>query len=217
LSAVANVVALMGSGACTGPPRRSPTVAFGPCLAISRADYDRAGGHADLSVRSRVTEDIGLAGRVIDSGAPVRVAAGRDLVRFRMYPSGPRQLADGWTKMLAAGAAATPIPLAAAVGVWITGGLLASRRGLRWARRPQRARDGVWYVAWAAEMGWLMRRAGRFGPATAAAFPVPLLAFVALFARSALAAALRRPVRWRGRRVAVRSRAVPAARRRAPA
>ncbi len=206
LSAVANVVALMGSGACTGPPRRSPTVAFGPCLAISRLDYDLAGGHAHASVRHRVTEDIGLALRVTQTGRPVGVAAGRDLVTFRMYPGGWRQMVDGWTKMLAAGAAATPAPLAAAVGLWVTGALIAGTSGLR-----PRAKALAWYGAWAAQMHWMMRRTGTFGLRTAAAFPAPLVAFVALFVRSALAAVTGQAIRWRGRPVPVSRREGPGA------
>jgi 4,4'-diaponeurosporenoate glycosyltransferase len=212
LSAVANVVSLMGSGAFTGRPRRAPTVAFGPCLAISRVDYNWAGGHAHPSVRHRITEDIGLALRVTEIGRPVRVAAGRDLVSFRMYPDGWRQMVDGWTKMLPAGAAATPAPLAAAVGLWVTGALIAGEGALR-----PRSKALAWYGAWAAQMHWMMRRTGSFGLWTAAAFPAPLAAFVAFFARSLLAAATGKTIRWRGRPVPVRAREAPGAGGRGPA
>ena len=101
LSATCNVVALMGSGAfAPWPP--PPAVGFGPCLVTSVADYQHVGGHG--AVRSDVIEDTALARRYAAAGRPVTAFAGGDAVSFRMYPDGVRQLVDGWTKSLAAGA-----------------------------------------------------------------------------------------------------------------
>ena len=228
LSAVANVVALMGTGAFTGAAtsrrraRRGEAVlggqryamAFGPCLAIDRATYDLVGGHAHPDVRSKITEDLAMARRVAAAGRPVRVFAGGGAVAFRMYPGGLRQLVDGWTKVLATGAGGGPPWGTAAVAWWVTGAILASWRGARagwrggraaWGtggrRRAGRqvAADAAVYAAWAAQMAWHFRRVGRFGALTAAAFPLPLAAFVGCFARSAVKVGLGRPLAWRGR------------------
>ena len=210
LSALANVVVLMGTGAFTGRPRRAPAMAFGPCLLIARPDYQSVGGHAHPDVRPLVAEDIGLARRCREQGRPVRVLAGRDVVQFRMYPDGPAQLAEGWTKMLACGARRTSPFLSALIGLWVTGACLAAADGARAlaaAAAPARRRPGrpcprraaLSYAAWAGQVAWMLRRVGRFGVATSAAFPVPLGAFVALSIRSAVLRALRQPPRWRGR------------------
>lgn len=204
LSAVANVVSLMGSGAFSGPPRRQAALAFGACVVIGGADYRRLGGHAHPQVRGLVTEDIGLARRCRHLGVPVRVLAGRDVLAFRMYPGGIGQLAEGWTKGLAYGARHAPPHAAALAGMWVAGGVLCASDGLRalagWLRRqPGWGAEALSYGAWAAETGWLVSRVGRFGAATAAAFPLPLAAFVALFARSVGQRVRGRPPRWRGR------------------
>ncbi|MGH9076456.1 MAG: glycosyltransferase family 2 protein [Acidimicrobiales bacterium] len=207
MSAVANVVVLMATGAFTAPPRRPAAMAFGPCLVIGRDDYGRA-GHCHPEVRPLVAEDIGMARQCRRIGRPVRARAGRDVVSFRMYPEGVAQLVEGWTKGLAYGARHTPAPLAALVALWVSGACLATGTGARVvgavARgRPLPLRAIVCYGAWAAQMGWMMRRVGRFGAATAIAFPAPLVVFVALSARSAFRRALRRPPRWRGRQAPV--------------
>ncbi|HET9690264.1 MAG TPA: hypothetical protein VFP61_03875, partial [Acidimicrobiales bacterium] len=189
LSLVANVVALMGTGAFSGR-RRGPTarvpVAFGPCLAVDRATYDRAGGHAAPDVRARICEDLYLARAVAAAGLPVAVYAGRDVVAMRMYPDGPRQAFDGWTKVLATGAAGADRWAALGAAVWVAGAIVA-------VRRPAA------YAAYALQLAWLGRAAGAFGPLTAAAYPAPLAFFVAASARSAAKTATGRPLAWRGR------------------
>jgi len=203
LSAVANVVTLMGTGAFTGPPRRPAAMAFGPCILWRRSAYQAAGGHAEPGARGHVAEDIAMARNARAAGVPVTVLAGGDTVTFRMYPDGPGQLLAGWTKMLGQGARWTPPRLQVLVGLWVTGALIGASRLPAFVFH-RRASDAALYAAWVAEMAWLMDRAGTWRRWTPAAFPLPLLTFVALFARSAWLAVTGRPARWRGRAVSAR-------------
>ena len=101
-SVLPNVVALMGCAAFTVAGRRfHPDVAFGPVLAVDRAVYQRAGGHADPRVRQSLTEDIELARRVGRS----QLYTNRTDATFRMYPDGLVQLRRGWSRTIAAGVA----------------------------------------------------------------------------------------------------------------
>lgn len=202
LSAICNVVSMMGTLAFTGPPRREVTMAFGPCMVTSRADYDAVGGHTDPTVRSQVIEDIFLARCFRAADLPVSVLGGRTMVRFRMYPGGPRQLIDGWTRSLGVGArGASPLAIVGPF-LWVWGALVAAWDGLSAVvGGPHRVVDAVVYAVWAAQIGWMLRRVGRFGALTAVLFPVPLLAFVALFVRSVVLLVTRRQIRWRGRLV----------------
>lgn len=205
LSAVCNVVSMMGTLAFTGPPHPEVTMAFGPCLITSRADYDAVGGHSDPTVRAQVIEDIALARRFRATGRPVSVLGGRRMVHFRMYPDGLRSLIDGWTRSLGVGArGASPVAIIGPF-LWVWGALVAAGDGLAALRGgPHRVVGAMIYAAWAVQMGWMLRRVGRFGALTAVVFPVPLVAFVALFLRSVVLLVTRRPVRWRGRLVAGR-------------
>ncbi len=105
LSATCNVVAMMGSGAFAPwpPPRRRrlramprspppPTTAHG--RRPRRGTRRRHRGHRSSPVGTP------------RAAWPITAFAGTDAVSFRMYPGGLRQLVDGWTKSLAAGAGA---------------------------------------------------------------------------------------------------------------
>lgn len=203
LSAVFNVMSVMGVGAGR---RDGGTGAFGPLLAVRRRDYETLGGHE--AVAGEVVEDLALARHWAAAGQGVASFTGGDLVAFRMYPGGLRALVEGWTKNFATGAAATsPVRMLGAVA-WVSG--MGSAAGLAvealGGSAPAAAAAAAW-LAWSAQLWVMFRAVGRFRALTAVAFPVPLAAFVAIFARSLWMTAVRRRVTWRGRQVAVTGRA----------
>lgn len=196
LSAICNVVALMAGTATVYPGRagwwRGP-VGFGPAMALPAARYQSLGGHA--SVRRAIAEDLAIASVAFGHGLPVGAhtpGAGKCLIAYRMYPGGPRELLEGWTKNLAAGAGAIPVVRRALIATWVAGSALAALGAGR-SLRP--------YVMFAFQMAVLMRRAGRFHPAAPLLYPAPLLAFGVFFARSAFRRLTRQGATWRGRRV----------------
>jgi 4,4'-diaponeurosporenoate glycosyltransferase len=213
LSAYFNVMSLLASGAFTRRPAARP-MAFGPCLLTSRADYETAGGHE--AVRGEILDDVQLAAAYDRAGLPVRCAVGGDSIRMRSYPGGLRQLVDGWTKNFASGAsAAAPGPTLGA-GLWVcahhavaVGAALALVEAVTgWGASLTWGDPVLWAVAWvgfAAQLGWILHRIGSFRWWTWALFPVCLLAFDLIFARSAALTLVRRSVRWRGREVDLRS------------
>lgn len=214
LSSYFNAVSALASGAFGRHPERRP-MAFGPCLLTSRVDYLRAGGHA--AVRGEVLDDVQLAAAYHRAGLPVHCFTGAAAMRMRMYPGGPRQLVEGWTKNFASGAsAAAPGPTAVAV-LWLAAhhavavGTVLALVGLALGHPFALATGapGLWLLAWvvvAAQLRALLRRLGAFRWWTWALFPLPLLAFDVVFARSVLLTAIRRTVRWRGRDVDLRRR-----------
>jgi 4,4'-diaponeurosporenoate glycosyltransferase len=203
LAALFNVVALAATDAATPlGRRRGPRSAFGPVLACRQADHELVGGHA--VAKDTVVDDVALAAAFGDQGLPVTVLTGGDDVAFRMYPLGLGQLIEGFTKNLAAGVGAVRRTTVLLVVAWLTLLVQASVA-------PVRALLGsadvlpaaALYAVVAAQVWWMARRVGRFGPITALAFPLLLVAFLAVFARSVVATA-RGSVSWRGRRLATR-------------
>jgi 4,4'-diaponeurosporenoate glycosyltransferase len=184
-----NITAIMGSSAftCLGD-RVRVRVAFGPVLATSRADYERAGGHAHRRVRAAVAEDIALAAN-FDA---VHVYLGCRSPSFRMY-DGFASLVRGWTKNIATGASSIAWWCGLMVVAWI------------WSLAGGFVTSPYFYAASVVQVWVLGRRVGRFGPFTAIAYPLFLVVFLAVFVRSVALIALCRPVRWRGRSVATRS------------
>jgi len=205
LSAYCNAVAMMGTGAFAARDRSRTATAFGPCLFTSAADYQRVGGHA--AVRADVIEDLHLARRFHAEGLPTTCRAGGDLIRFRMYPRGLRQLVEGWSKNIAAGASSADPTSVIGAALWVgSHAAVAAHAGLgvhRWIRGTA-GPPVTALVAWLAvsvHQQRLLRRIGSFRWSTAAAFPIPLAAFLAIFVRSTVHTWLRRQVTWRGRRI----------------
>lgn len=185
LSLLFNITALMGSGACSPAGGHVPThVAFGPVVACRRDAYDRAGGHADASVRSAVLEDIALARRFprtrLFCGGPGGTA-------FRMYPGGLGQLVEGWTKGAGIGVDATPWWALVCTAGWVT-----SLSG-GWLTSP-------WFaLASLLQLFVFARRAGAFRWWAVVLFPVAVVFFVAVLVRSLWRRVARRTVTWKGR------------------
>ena len=169
LTLLANVTALMGSGAFTILGERlHPQVAFGPVLAVDRATYDAVGGHGNPSVRASLTEDIALA-RVIGRS---RLFTSRRDASFRMYPRGLGQSIAGWSRTMANGLTATRWWITIAVAAWIWS--LAGAPFTGWLAYPLSAIQ-VWILG---------RRSGRMGPVLAALYPVLVVALVVIVARA---------------------------------
>lgn len=212
LSAVFNLVSVMGVGlASPSWFARGPfggRGAFGPCLVTTRAEYHRMGGHE--AVRGEVVEDLALAEVYRANGRPVRSFGGGDLLEFRMYPGGPAQLAEGWTKNLATGAGTVAPARALLVALWVTGSLsallaLTDLLGSSAARLHPLVAAAA-YLAYVGQYATQLRPLGNFGRWPVAAYPLVLAAFVALFARSLWSTFVRRRVIWRGRSISVSRR-----------
>jgi 4,4'-diaponeurosporenoate glycosyltransferase len=198
LSLPFNVVAVMGLGIGSLVPPRREWGAAGPCLALSRRDYDAVGGHH--AVRAAVAEDLALAARVDESGLPVRCLLGGDLMRFRMYRD-LRGLVEGWGKNVATGARRTPVLRGLATAWWIAALLTVA---LRLPDLPAPSAVAAYAVV-AVQLGLLGRQVGRFG-AAAVLWPVLLAGFVLVFTLSSVRTVLLRRVRWSGRDVVLAAR-----------
>jgi 4,4'-diaponeurosporenoate glycosyltransferase len=202
LSLFPGIIALsaIGAGSTTSPPNGL----CGPLIATTAGDLDRVGGHE--AVRDEVIEDVALGQRFVEAGIPAVVVLGGERVRYRMYPAGLAQLVEGWTKNLASGAGAVPLPRAAAAAVWITalGGAALDLFGavVGAGVLPLWSAAGI-YAAFVVQVAVLGRRTGNFPIRTAVLYPVPLLAFLVLFLRSAWRTSVRRGVVWRGRSLPV--------------
>jgi len=204
LAAGVNLAAVLASGAGRPTGRAGGTpVAFGPCLVTYRRDWERTGGHARSP--AGVLDDVDLARAYRAAGLPVRVVLGGELVRFRMYPGGWRDLLSGFRKNVAGGLAAAPVPAALGTVAFVAGGFQAAAGALtgwhatgggrRWLR------DCITYGAYAIACHRLFRRVGRFGLWTAGAYPVPFGTLAVLLGAS-LSDTWRGRHEWKGRVVA---------------
>jgi 4,4'-diaponeurosporenoate glycosyltransferase len=201
-SAFFNLFMTIGVGAFTIlGARRTPCGLFGPFLMLDRQSYARGGGHA--AVRGDILENLFMARRFRALGIPLRCFGGRGTFCMRMYPGGFRDLVEGWSKAFATGAGQTPAWLLALSTAWIGGALLvAAMAGAAVAGRE--ASSWPWlgvYGLFALQITTWFRRIGSFRVGTGLAYPVPLLFYLAVFARAAWRTSRRRSVSWKGRSI----------------
>jgi len=171
-----------------------PDGLFGPMLLVDRESYQRAGGHA--AVKGRTLENFFLARQFRAAGIPTRSATGRNIFSFRMYPNGLRELIEGWTKGFASGASQTPRGVLLLIVAWMIGLMLAP---IGWLATGDWLWWGPLYLLCAAQVGWLSPQIGSFRRMTALLYPVPLVFFFAVFARSAMRSG--KQVTWKGREI----------------
>ena len=185
LSLLFNLTALMGAAAFTVFGARVATrVAFGPVIACHRDAYRAAGGHDHPAVRGAVLEDIALGRLFPRTLLHAGTATGTS---FRMYPGGPTQLIEGWTKGFGIGVDATPWWALVATAAWVTS--LAGG----WLTSP-------WFaLASLVQLFVLAGRAGRFSWWAVALFPLAVVFFAFIVVRSLWRRRMRRGVSWKGR------------------
>ena len=171
---------------------------FGQSLLISKETYFAIGGHA--AVRSLVLENVNLSHLVRGSGARIVCLGGYGTLHMRMFPEGPGQMSDSWTKAFIQGAAASGGFVLASAVVWISALwstllllIAPSGYGRVWVA-------GV-YLVFSLQLAWLARRLGSYRFLTCLLYPLPLAYYCAVFGRSAARRALGRKTAWRGREV----------------
>jgi 4,4'-diaponeurosporenoate glycosyltransferase len=169
----------------------APRGLFGQMLLVDRAAYESTGGHQP--VKGRVLENLRLAGHYREAGIPVASLPGRGMLSFRMYPEGLPSLVEGWTKGFASGAAETPRATVVLVASWISGLMVAAISTLLspWL--------SLLYLAFAAQFWLMLRKTGSFSPLTALLYPLPLVFYFAVFARSVTRSG--KEVTWKGREI----------------
>ncbi len=200
VSAFFNLMMTMGIGAFTILGRRLPPAGlFGPFLLVTRRDYMAAGGHA--AVKDRILEHVAMASRFRRAGISATCMGGRGSVSIRMYPGGLRELAAGWAKAFAAGAAGTPRWLMLASVAWMTGAILAFALPIAaWtdATKPVPPVALV-YLLFSLQITLLLKRLGRFRLATGLLYPIALGFYLAVFSWSLQQMHSGRKVVWKGR------------------
>jgi hypothetical protein len=174
--------------------RPSLSAANGQLLAVRRAAYERAGGHA--AVRAEVLDDVALVRAVKAAGGRGGVADGTALATCRMY-GGWAELRDGYTKSLWS-AFGSPSAAVAVIGLLALAYLLPAAAALAGSRTGLAG-----YAAGVTGRVVAARRTGGRVWPDAAAHPASVAVLGVLTARS-----------WRARRAGTLSwkgRALPGA------
>ncbi|MEM9236123.1 MAG: glycosyltransferase [Verrucomicrobiota bacterium] len=203
LSVFFNLVMVGGIGAFTRRGWQADGVGlFGQTLWISRACYEETGGHE--LVRGLVLENLSLAREFESRGIERHCFLGRGAISMRMFPEGYGQLVASWSKGFSRGAglvAKVPLVLSS---LGLTG-LMILMMCAFFSPLGDRNSLVVLAVAWLVVtlMLWRwMRLVGGFSLANALLFPISLMFYQGLFARSLSQQRRGGTVKWKGRDVA---------------
>lgn len=201
LSAFFNLVQAAASNVFTvrGPGAEHKRL-FGPVLAVSKADFMRAGGYEP--VKDRWVENFDLAEHFKKRGILMDCYGGKDAVDFRMYAGGLGEMMAGWSKSFAMGGKGTPISIWIGWSLWL-GGALGTTRALLSALVHWDKPAFLWailgYALFAVQINRWLKRIGSFRLGTALFYPVAAMFFVVVFVRSLTALVFRKPLVWKGR------------------
>jgi 4,4'-diaponeurosporenoate glycosyltransferase len=151
-----------------------------------------------------VLEDVAMAKVFLNRGLTVSGYGGRGTISFRMYPRGPKDLVEGWSKNFGAGAFSIRLWCFAMIVLWISGCFRASSALVR--ALVILPTMGAWlpcmlYGLYVLQVGWMLKRIGRFQWWAAVLFPAPLAFFVLIMLRSLVLTYVLRRVVWKGRTI----------------
>ena len=202
LSAFFNILMTAGTGAFAFGSRNRPAAGlFGPFLMVDRQSYAMVGGHE--VVKDKVLENFHLAKHFRKHGIRTRCLGGRGSFCMRMYPDGLGDLIQGWSKAFASGAAETPTWIVLASVAWFAGAIGAAGYligGVITGGTALWLGTGL-YLLFVLQLWTILRRIGSFRFVTSLFFPIPLLFYQAVFARSLILKMLGKQVSWKGRQV----------------
>jgi Glycosyltransferase like family 2 len=176
--------------------RPSLAAAGGQFLVLTRAAYERAGGHA--AVRGQVLEDLALARAVKRTGGRIALADGSRLARCRMYSTWA-QLSAGYRKSLwaAGGSPVASLALVAFLCLLYVVPPLVALAGLGLARWWWLLAGGSGYgVAVVGRMVSARANGARFGDTLAHPAGVMLLTWLTL---ASVRGHRRKALTWKGR------------------
>ncbi len=195
---------LMGSMNSFTPlqQRLKPIGAFGPCLLCERENYFKIEGH--VSAKEKILEDLTLGKKFINAGVPVYCFGGKGTINFRMYPDGLKSLVNGFAKGFTIGARSTSILNLILVILWIAGAFYPITMIIEGIVRLDLISLSVglgFYLAYALQVFWMLRRIGNFSPIVPVFFPVFLIFFIVIFFWSIILTVFKLNVRWKDRNV----------------
>ena len=175
--------------------RNNPTGAFGPVILTSRKDYEELGGHQ--SVKDEVVEDLKLGKIYLEKGKNVTNFLGGEIIKFRMYPNGIRQLFEGLTKNMVSGAIHTGIINFLLIFLWFTG-IYSS-----FISPQSRLSHLTYYLLFVFQIYKLIRKTGDYNFLDALIYPAHFSFFLFIFLTSLVKTKIFKSVIWKGRRIDV--------------
>lgn len=190
-----NLIAISSINSFSLFQKPNPIGIFGPVILTSRSAYEKTGGH--LSVKNQVVEDLKIGKIFLEKGIGITNRLGGEIIKFRMYPKGLKQLFEGLSKNMASGAIQIGIINFLAICLWF-GGIYSS-----FYYSLYKSLYLIYYPLYALEIYMLIRKTGDYSFWDALFYPLHFIFFLIVFLSSIFKKFILRSVTWKGRRVNV--------------
>lgn len=172
--------------------KTDPIGAFGPVLLTSRDDYFKTGGHA--AVRNEIVEDLAIGQLYRKNGINVKNFLGNNLVKFRMYPNGFKEMFQGLTKNMLLGMEKSNLSNTILLTIWILGLFASIPINIDIYRL-------AFYLAFVHQLYIITIKTGDYNLIDAFIYPVYLLFFIFLFFISIYKTIFKKKVLWKDREI----------------
>ncbi|SHH59148.1 glycosyltransferase [Thermosipho atlanticus] len=176
--------------------KAKPIGAFGPVVLTSKEDYEKTGGHS--SVSSEIVEDLRLGQVYLEKGIKVNNYLGHNLIKFRMYPKGLKELLEGTTKNMAVGLQKSNFINTLLILVWFFGILYSIPLKLT----PFKI---LLYFSYVIQFYLMTRKVGDYDLLDALIYPFYSLFFILTLLWSIYKTVFLKKVSWKGREIIVKS------------
>ena len=190
-----NLIAISSINSFSLFQKSNPIGIFGPVILTSRSDYEKTGGH--LAVKNQVVEDLKIGKIFLEKGISVTNILGSEIIKFRMYPKGLKQLFEGLSKNTASGAIQIGIINFLVICLWF-GGIYSS-----FYYSLYKSVYLIYYPLYALQIYMLTRKTGDYSFWDALFYPLHFIFFLIVFLSSIFKKFILRSVTWKGRKVNV--------------
>jgi len=190
-----NLIAVSSVNSFSFFDKLNPIGVFGPVILTSRSDYEKTGGH--LTVKNKVVEDLEIGKIYLEKGIGVINLLGGEIIKFRMYPKGLRQLFEGLTKNIASGAIKIGIINFLVIFLWFVGIYSSFFSCL------PKSEYLIYYPLYVLQIYILISKTGDYSFLDVVFYPLHFLFFLIVFMSSIFKKFILRSVTWKGRKINV--------------
>gem|GEM_PF-3322888 len=159
-----------------------PSQKIGPVTLMNKQEFFKLGGYE--SVRHSVLEDYDFSVLLRRNSYTIKRFMGGNILGFRMYPAGPKDLFGGFAKNMASGALKSPLwlilILVLMIGVYTNSAILLAQ-GLVYQNIFMIFQGAIFYTITVLILFWPGRCVGSFGFLIALLFPLPFYFFILFF------------------------------------
>lgn len=202
LSSFFNSIMILGINAFTLKRNNASGIGlFGQAMFVSRANYEKVGGHR--AVKREVLENFHLSRRFRKLGISCRCFLGKGTLSMRMFPGGIRHLISGWSKGFISGADNTARTAMFGISIWLSGLIMICIAMTFFpvvGTELQFATVGL-YLAGIFQCLFVFRKIGNFSVFNALLFPIALVFYQTIFFLALRRKKTGGQIQWKGRDV----------------